>query len=273
MAHNQSFQYIKDPFLFGKPNVVCRLSDVVMLFAPAVLVFNVSKFLRFAVSEFQSFTASLFQSFIAPAVLFQSFKVSLLRCFRVSSHLRCCFKVPGFSASLFQSFIAPAVLFQSSRFLRFAVSEFQSFTASLFQSFIAAPLFPKSKPRLRLFAFKSVSPEQTKILSVCYGEKRRYELLSMIEQSDIIRAISLPNATSSVNTTLLSNATILSSLYRINRSAMVDIQLSIAEELIRAISWEHHFFTTGCGSLFRSDSDSETCIKGSRLAFKHIIGQ
>jgi hypothetical protein len=72
MAHNQSFQYIKDPFLFGKPNVVYRLSDVVMLFAPAVLVFNVSKFLRFAVSEFQSFTASLFQCFITPAVLFQS---------------------------------------------------------------------------------------------------------------------------------------------------------------------------------------------------------
>ena len=44
MEHNQSFQYIKDPFLFGNPNVVCRLSDVVMLFAPAVLVFNVSKF-------------------------------------------------------------------------------------------------------------------------------------------------------------------------------------------------------------------------------------
>ena len=127
MAHNQSFQYIKDPFLFGKPNVLCRLSDVVMLFAPAVLVFNVSKFLRFAVSEFQSFTASLFQSFIA------------------------------------------------------------------------APLFPKSKPRLRLFAFKSGSPEQTKILSVCYGEKRRYELLSMIEQSDIIRAISLPNAERPLN--------------------------------------------------------------------------
>ena len=65
---------------------------------------------------------------------------------------------------------------------------------------------PKSKPRLCLFAFKSGSPEQTKILSVCYGGKRRYELLSMIEQSDIIRAISLPNATSSVNATLLSNA-------------------------------------------------------------------
>ena len=39
---------------------------------------------------------------------FQRFKVSPLRCFRVSSHLRCCFKVPGFTASLFQSFIAPA---------------------------------------------------------------------------------------------------------------------------------------------------------------------
>ena len=47
----QICQYIKDPFLFGKPNVVCRLSDVVMLFAPMVLVFNVSKFLRFAVSS------------------------------------------------------------------------------------------------------------------------------------------------------------------------------------------------------------------------------
>ena len=31
-------------------------------------------------------------------------------------------------------------------------------------------------------------------MSVCYREKRRYELLSMIEQSDIIRATSLPNA-------------------------------------------------------------------------------
>ena len=44
--------------------------------------------------------------------LFQSFKVSLLRCFRVSSHLRCCFKVPGFTASLFRV----------SKFHRFAVS-------------------------------------------------------------------------------------------------------------------------------------------------------
>ena len=61
--------------------------------------------------------------------------------------------------------------------------------------------------KIYLFAFKSGSPEQTKTMSVCYGEKRRYELLSMIEQSDIIRATSLPNATSSVFTTLLSNAT------------------------------------------------------------------
>ena len=36
--------------------------------------------------------------------------------------------------------------------------------------------------------------------------KRRYELLSMIEQSDIIRAISLPNAVSSVFATMLPNA-------------------------------------------------------------------
>ena len=38
------------------------------------------------------------------------------------------------------------------------------------------------------------APRANQDLSVCYGEKRRYELLSMIEQSDIIRAISLPNA-------------------------------------------------------------------------------
>ena len=98
---------------------------------------------------------------------FQRFKVSPLRCFRVSSHLRCCFKVPGFTASLFQSFIAPAVLFQSSRFHRLAVSMFHN----------SSPSGTQNKPRLRLFAFKSGSPEQTKILSVCYGEKRRYELL------------------------------------------------------------------------------------------------
>ena len=40
--------------------------------------------------------------------------------------------------------------------------------------------------------------------------KRRYELLSMIEQSDIIRAISLPNAVSSVFATMLPNATQMS---------------------------------------------------------------
>ena len=51
-----------------------------------------------------------------------------------------------------------------------------------------------SLPNACLFAFKSGPPEQTKTSSVCYGEERRYELLSMIEQSDIIRATSLPNA-------------------------------------------------------------------------------
>ena len=51
---------------------------------------------------------------------------------------------------------------------------------------------PKSKPRLRLFAFKSGSPEQTKTMSVCYGEKRRHKS-------------SNDDATSSVFTTLLLN--------------------------------------------------------------------
>ena len=65
------------PLFVRQAERVCRLSDVVMLFAPAVLVFNVSKFLRFAVSKFQGFNISvaswmlvscamrLFQSFIA----------------------------------------------------------------------------------------------------------------------------------------------------------------------------------------------------------------
>ena len=162
-------------------------------FIALAVLFQSSRFHRFAVSKFQSFTASLFQSF----------KVSLLRCFRVSSHLRCCFKVSGFTASLFQSFIAS--LFQSSRFHRFAVSKFHrtcgavskfqvsplrcfrvsshlrccfkvpGFTTSLFQSFITPPPSgTQNKPRLRLFAFKSGPPEQTKTSSVCYGEKRRY---------------------------------------------------------------------------------------------------
>ena len=67
--------------------------------------------------------------------------------------------------------------------------------STMTQSSVCAISLPNAtKPRLRLFAFKSGSPEQTKILPVCYGGKRRYELLSMIEQSDIIRATSLPNA-------------------------------------------------------------------------------
>ena len=63
------------------------------------------------------------------------------------------------------------------------------------------------------------SPEQTKILSVCYGGKRRYmspndakhhslrACYRTREQSDIIRATSLPNATSSFFATMLPNAT------------------------------------------------------------------
>ena len=45
---------------------------------------------------------------------------------------------------------------------------------------------------------KSGPPEQTKTSSVCYGEKRRYELPSTIEQSDIVHAISLPTRKSGI---------------------------------------------------------------------------
>ena len=75
----------------------------------------------------------------------------------------------------------------------FAVSRFHN-SSHITHNFSHVTHNPKSKPRLCLFAFIPGSPEQTKTTSVCYGEKRRYELLSMIEQSDIIRAISLPNA-------------------------------------------------------------------------------
>ena len=77
---------------------------------------------------------------------------------------------------------------------------------------------PQSKPRLRLFAMgrrkaevrvaQSGYPKTNQDFICLLLGKRRYELLSMIEQSDIIRAISLPNATLSVNTTLLPNATL-----------------------------------------------------------------
>ena len=66
-----------------------------------------------------------------------------------------------------------------------------------------APIWvPQSKPRF---------------ICLLWGE-RRYELLSMIEQSDIIRAISLPNAPSSVNTTSLSNATLPNAARPLNSS-------------------------------------------------------
>ena len=81
---------------------------------------------------------------------------------------------------------------------------------------------PKSKPRLCLFAFGraevrvafndraeryrscNLVTERDKPRFICllWGKgKRRYELLSMIEQSDIIRATSLPNARHPLNTT------------------------------------------------------------------------
>ena len=130
---------------------------------------------------------------------FQRFKVSPLRCFRVSKFH--CYAVSGFqsfTASLLQSFkVSPLRCFKVSKFHCFAVSMFQSFTASLFQCFIthnSSPIgYPKVNPE-RPSTLPIGSPKVNQD-SVCLllGE-RRYELLSMIEQSDFIRATSLPNA-------------------------------------------------------------------------------
>ena len=121
---------------------------------------------------------------------------------------------------------------------------------------------PESKSKLCLFAFKSGSPEQTKIYLFAMGKaevrvafnfphrvpkingcfilgKRRYELLSMIEQSDIIRATSLPNATSSVFTTLLSNAT--SELQRISICHSRDIVCD-EHKLLVCVTWSRVSF-------------------------------
>ena len=137
--------------------------------APAVLFqsfkvsllrcFRVSKFHRTcgAVSKFQSFSASLFQSFKVSLLrcsefhrtcgAVSEFQVSPLRCFRVSSHLWCCFKVPGFTASLFQCFITPPPSgTQNKRLIYLGRAEVR--VAFNFPLWV-----PKSKPRLRLFAF------------------------------------------------------------------------------------------------------------------------
>ena len=141
--------------------------------------FRVSKFHRFAVSEFQSFTASLFQCF----------KVSPLRCFNVSKFHR--FAVSGFqsfTASLFQSFkVSPLRCFRVSKFHCFAVSRFHN----------SSHITHNSSPKLGEVPAgrRGLSTPKVNQDSVCllWG-KRRYELLSMIEQSDFIRATSLPNA-------------------------------------------------------------------------------
>ena len=131
--------------------------------APAVLFqsfkvsllrcFRVSKFHRTcgAVSKFQSFSASLFQSFKVSLLrcsefhrtcgAVSEFQVSPLRCFRVSSHLWCCFKVPGFTASLFQCFIT-----HNSSPIGYPKVNPDSVC-------LLSNRGPRSKPRLRLFAF------------------------------------------------------------------------------------------------------------------------
>ena len=69
----------------------------------------------------------------------------------------------------------------------------------------AKPYFQMRARAYRLVCGAPIANQD--FVCLLWGEgERRYELLSMIEQSDIIRATSLPNATSSVNATLLSNA-------------------------------------------------------------------
>ena len=121
MAHNQSFQYIKDPFLFGKPNVVCRLSDVVMLFAPTVRCFQrfkvsplrccrVSKFHCFAVSEFHRTCGAVSKFQVSPP--YGCFKVSKFHrtCGAVSKFHRTCGAVSKFQVSPLRCFKVSSLL-------------------------------------------------------------------------------------------------------------------------------------------------------------------
>ena len=138
---------------------------------------------------FQSFTASLFQSFIAPAALV--FNVSKFHRFAVSEFHRTCGVVSefqSFSASLFQSFnVSLLRCFRVSKFHCFAVSRFHN----------SSHITHNSSPKLGEVPAgrRGLSTPKVNQDSVCLllGE-RRYELLSMIEQSDFIRATSLPNA-------------------------------------------------------------------------------